>query len=200
MTSTPILIFPSSSESFIVYCNSSKIFLQVVAYDTRQLKVHERNYLTHDLEMEAMVFVLKVWRYYLFCSRFEVFGDHKSLKYLFDHKKLNMRQRRWLEFLKNYYFGLSYHPSKANAVVHALSMKFLHISMLMVRELKFIEKFRDLSLVFEMTPNTMKLGMLKLTSGILEEIRNRQKLDLGLIDRLVLINQGKEVDFRLHKN
>lgn len=75
----------------------------------------------------------------MFDSRFEVFRDHKSLKYLFDHKELNMRQGRWLEFLKDYDFSLSYHLDKANVVVDALSMKSLHMLTLMVRELEFIK-------------------------------------------------------------
>ncbi|RDX69439.1 Retrovirus-related Pol polyprotein from transposon 17.6, partial [Mucuna pruriens] len=83
---------------------------KVVAYTSRQLKVHERNYPTHDLELAAVVFTLKIWRHYLYGSKFEVFSDHKSLRYLFDQKELNMRQRRWLEFLKDYDFDLSYHP------------------------------------------------------------------------------------------
>jgi len=77
---------------------------QVVAYAASQLNVHEKNYLTHDLELAEVVFVLKILRYYLYCSKFEVFNDHKSLKYLFDQKELNIRQRRWLEFFKDYDF------------------------------------------------------------------------------------------------
>jgi len=95
--------------------------------------VHEKNYPTHDLELAAVVFVLKIWRYYLYGSKFEVFSDHKSLKYLFDQKELNMRQRWWLEFLKDYDFQLSYHPVKANVVADALSRKSLHMSALMVK-------------------------------------------------------------------
>src|SRR3954463_2659905 len=102
----------------------------------------------HDLELEV-VFVLKIWRRYLFDSIFEVFSDHKSLKYLFDKKELNMRQRRWLEFLKDYDFELNYYPGKANIVADALSRKSMHMSMLMVRELDLIEQFRDLCLVCE---------------------------------------------------
>ena len=81
---------------------------QVVAYASRQLKTHERNYPTHDLELVAVVFALKMWRHYLFGSKFEVFSDHKNLKYLFSQKELNMCQRRWLEFLKDYDCELSY--------------------------------------------------------------------------------------------
>ena len=105
---------------------------QVVAYASRHLRVHERNYLMHDLELAAMVFVLKIWRHYLFGSRFEVLSDHHSLKYLFDQKELNMMHMRWLKFLKDYDFGLSYHPGKANVIVDTLSRKSLHISMMMV--------------------------------------------------------------------
>ena len=108
---------------------------QVVAYASKQLKTHERNYPTHDLEFAAVVFNLKMWRHYLFGSKLEVFSDHKSLKYLFSKKELNMCQRRWLKFLKDYEFELSYHLDKANVVADALSRKFLHISALMVREL-----------------------------------------------------------------
>ncbi|KAI5436678.1 hypothetical protein KIW84_022983 [Lathyrus oleraceus] len=171
---------------------------QVIAYASRQLRVHERNYPTHDLELAAVVFVLKLWRHYLYASRFE--SDHKSLKYLFDQKELNMRQRRWLEFLKDYDFGLNYHPGKANVVADALSRKSLHMSMLMVKELDLIEQFRDLSLVCESTHNSVKLGMLKLTSGILDEIREGQKSDVLLVDKLTLVNQGQGGEFRVDEN
>jgi len=95
----------------------------VVAYASRQLIIHERNYPTHDLELAAIVFALKIWWHYLYGGKFEFFSDHKSLKYLFDQKELNMRQRRWMEFLKDYDFELHYHPGKANVVVDALSKK-----------------------------------------------------------------------------
>jgi len=107
--------------------------------------VHEKNYPTYDLELAAVVFVLKIWWHYLYGFKFEVSSDHKSLKYFFDQKELNMRQRRWLEFLKDYDFQLSYHPGKANVVADALSRKFLHMSALMVKELELIEQFQDLS-------------------------------------------------------
>jgi len=173
---------------------------QVVAYASRQLKIHERNYPTHDLELEVVVFVLKVWRHYLYGSRFEVFSDHKSLRYLFDQKELNMRQRRWMEFLKDYDFELNYHPGKANVVADALSRKSLHMSALMVKEMDLIEQFRDISLVCEVTPRSVRLGMLKLTSPVLQKIKEGQKADLGLVSQITLINQGEETDFKLDEN
>ena len=84
-----------------------------MAYGSRQLKNHERNYPTHDMELAAIVFSLKIWRHYLYCEQFEVFSDHKSLKYIFIQQNLNMRQRRWMEYLEDYEFTLHYHPSKA---------------------------------------------------------------------------------------
>jgi len=69
------------------------------------LKVHENNYPNHDLELVAVMFVLMIWGHYLYGSKYEVFSDHKSLKYLFAEKELNMRQRRWLEFFKDYNFS-----------------------------------------------------------------------------------------------
>ncbi|XP_050896958.1 uncharacterized protein LOC127103768 [Lathyrus oleraceus] len=140
LTTAPILILPNPEEPFVVYCDASKMGLRgvlmqngkVVAYASRQLRIHEKNYPTHDLELVAVVFVLKIWRHYLYGSRFEVFSDHKSLKYLFDQRELNMRQRRRLELLKDYDFGLNYHPGKANVVADALSRKTLHMSTLMI--------------------------------------------------------------------
>src|SRR3954467_14733939 len=208
LTSAPVLTFPNSGEPFVVYCDACLMGLggvlmqngKVVAYASRQLRIHEKNYPTHDLELAAVVFVLKIWRHYLYGSRFEVFSDHKSLKYLFDQKELNMRQRRWLEFLKDYDFNLSYHPGKANVVADALSRKTVHMSALMVKEMDLIEQFRDLSLVCEGTPTSVKLGMLKLTSGILEEIREGQKTDVELVDKLTLINQDKGGEFIIGEN
>ena len=96
---------------------------RVVAYGSRQLKNHEQNYPTHDMELAAIVFALKIWRHYLYDEQFEVFSDHKSLKYIFTQRDLNMRQRRWMEFLEDYDFTLHYHLDKENVVADALSRK-----------------------------------------------------------------------------
>ena len=96
---------------------------RVVSYGSRQLKNNEQNYPTHDLELAAIVFSLKIWRHYLYDEQFRVFSDHKSLRYIFTQRDLNMRQRKGMEYLEDYDFTLHYHPGKANVVVDALSRK-----------------------------------------------------------------------------
>jgi hypothetical protein len=98
---------------------------QVVSYASRQLRKHEENYPTHDLELAAVVHALKIWRHYLIGHRCEIYSDHKSLKYIFTQNDLNLRQRRWLELIKDYDLRINYHPGKANVVADALSrMKY----------------------------------------------------------------------------
>ena len=129
LTSAPILIVPDRGHGYTVYCDSSRAELgcvlmqskRVVAYGSCQLKNHEQNYPTHYMELAAVVFALKIWRHYLYGEEFEVYSDHKSFKYVFTQRDLNMRQRRWMEFLEDYDFTLNYHPGKANVVADALS-------------------------------------------------------------------------------
>ncbi|GKC60611.1 putative reverse transcriptase domain-containing protein [Tanacetum coccineum] len=131
LCSAPILALPEGSEDFVVYCDASHkglgaVLMQrekVIAYASRQLKVHEKNYTTHDLELGSVVFALKLWRHYLYGTRCTVFTDHKSLQHILDQKELNMRQRRWLELLSDYDCDIRYHPGKANVVADALSRK-----------------------------------------------------------------------------
>ncbi|GJS75252.1 putative reverse transcriptase domain-containing protein [Tanacetum coccineum] len=131
LCSAPILALPEGSENFVVYCDASHkglgaVLMQrekVIAYASRQLKVHEKNYTTHDLELGAVVFALKMWRHYLYGTKCVVFTDHKSLQHILDQKELNMRQRRWLELLSDYDCEIRYHLGKANVVADALSRK-----------------------------------------------------------------------------
>ena len=131
LTSPPILIVPDRVQGYTVYCDASRAELgcvlmqsrRVVAYGSRQLKNHEQNYPTHDMELAAVVFALKIWCHYLYGEEFEVYTDHKSLKYIFTQRDFNMRQRRWMEFLEDYDFTLHYHPGKENMVADALSRK-----------------------------------------------------------------------------
>ncbi|GJZ34372.1 putative reverse transcriptase domain-containing protein, partial [Tanacetum coccineum] len=126
-----ILALPEGNNDFVVYCNASHqglgaVLMQrekVIAYASRQLKPHEENYTTHDLELGAVVFTLKIWRHYLYGTKYTVFTDHKILQHILDQKELNMRQRRWLELLADYDCEIRYHPGKANVIVDALSQK-----------------------------------------------------------------------------
>ncbi|GJZ05894.1 putative reverse transcriptase domain-containing protein [Tanacetum coccineum] len=131
LCSAPILALPKGSENFMVYCDASRkglgaVLMQrekVIAYVSRQLKIHEKNYTTHDLELGAVVFALKMWRHYLYDTKCVMFTDHKSLQHILDQKELNMRQRRWLELLSDYDCEIRYHPRKANVMADALSRK-----------------------------------------------------------------------------
>ncbi|GJR46939.1 putative reverse transcriptase domain-containing protein [Tanacetum coccineum] len=131
IANAPILALPKGSENFVVYCDASHKGLgtmlmqneKVIAYASRQLKIHEKNYTTHDLELGVVVFALKMWRHYLYRTRCTVFTDHKSLQHILDKKELNMRQRRWLELLSDYDCDIRYRPGKANVVTDALSRK-----------------------------------------------------------------------------
>nr|GEV80899.1 retrotransposon protein, putative, Ty3-gypsy subclass [Tanacetum cinerariifolium] len=96
---------------------------KVIAYASRQLRTHEKNYLTHDLELGAVVFALRLWRHYLYGAKCTVFTNHKSLQHILDQKDLNMRQRRWIELLSDYDSEIRYNPRKANVVADALSRK-----------------------------------------------------------------------------
>ncbi|GJT83676.1 putative reverse transcriptase domain-containing protein [Tanacetum coccineum] len=96
---------------------------KAISYASLQLKIHEKNYTTHNLELGAAVFALKIWRHYLYGTKCTVFTDHKSLQHILDQRELNMRQRRWLELLSDYDGEIRYHPGKANVVADALSRK-----------------------------------------------------------------------------
>jgi hypothetical protein len=131
LTSAPVLVQPDNSKPFEVFCDASGTGLscvlvqegRVIAYASRALRPHEINYPTHDLELAAVVHALKIWRHYLMGNRCNIFTDHKSLKYIFTQSDLNMRQRRWLELIKDYDLEVHYHPGKANVVADTLSRK-----------------------------------------------------------------------------
>nr|GEX70677.1 putative reverse transcriptase domain-containing protein [Tanacetum cinerariifolium] len=131
LCSAPILDLPKGSENFIIYWDASHkglgaVLMQnekVIAYASRQMKIYKKNYTTHDLELGAVVFALKMRRHYLYRTSCTIFSDHKSLQHILDQKELNMRQRRWLELLSDYDCDIRYHPGKANVVADALSRK-----------------------------------------------------------------------------
>nr|GEX93239.1 putative reverse transcriptase domain-containing protein [Tanacetum cinerariifolium] len=140
LCSAPILALPEGSENFVVYCDGTDLMQRekVIANASCQLKLYEKNYTTYDLELEALVFGLKMWRHYMYGTKCIVFTDHKSFQYILDQKELNMRQCRWLEFLSDYDCEIRYHPRKENVVADALNRKE------MIKPLSWIPCFSDL--------------------------------------------------------
>jgi hypothetical protein len=133
---------------------------RVVAYSSRQLKIHEKNYPTHDLELAAVVHALKTWRHYLYGQKCDIYTDHKSLKYIFTQSELNMRQQRWLELIKDYELEIHYHLGKANVVADALSRKSqVHLMATYPMSYELAKEFDRLS-----------LGFLNSTQGVTVEL------------------------------
>ena len=131
LTEAPVLTQLTYGKEYVIFSDYSLnglgcVLMQegkVVAYASRQLKPHEKNYPTHDLELAVIVFALKIWRHYLYGEKCFIYTDHKSLKYLSSQWELNLRQRRWMELIKDYDCVIDYHPGKANVVADALSRK-----------------------------------------------------------------------------
>ncbi|KAA0037514.1 reverse transcriptase [Cucumis melo var. makuwa] len=162
-------------KEYVIYCDASRqglgcVLMQeekVIAYTSRQLKKHECNYPTHDLELAAVILALKIWRHYLFGEKCHIFTDHKSLKYIFDQKELNLRQRRWLELIKDYDCTIEYHPGKANVVADALKS------------------------------SGSLLSQFQVGSSLVAEIVGRQPEDSNLQKMLAKAKQGPEAEFEL---
>nr|GEZ32543.1 reverse transcriptase [Tanacetum cinerariifolium] len=178
LVSAPVLTFPSGSGGFQIYSDASKkglgcVLMQhgkVIAYASRQLKPYEVNYPTHDLELAAVVFALKNWRHYLYGESCDIFTDHKSLKYIFTQRELNMRQRRWLELLKDYDTNIQYHPGKANVVADALSRKSgmiagIRVEEEIIRDLERLKKLRRRTDTRLVVPNDASLREALLTEA-----------------------------------
>ncbi|GJZ94518.1 putative reverse transcriptase domain-containing protein [Tanacetum coccineum] len=131
LCNAPVLALPDGPKDFVVYCDASGIGLccvlmqrgKVIAYASRQLKIHEKNYTTHDLELGAVVFALKIWRHYLYGTKSVIYTDHKSLQHIFSQNELNMRRRRWIKLFSDYNCEIRYHHGKANVVADTLSRK-----------------------------------------------------------------------------
>ncbi|KAK8609334.1 hypothetical protein V6N13_061783 [Hibiscus sabdariffa] len=185
LTQAPVLVQPESGKDFAVYSDASHSGLgcvlmqegRVIAYASRQLRPHELNYPTHDLELAAVVFALKVWRHYLYGERCYIYTDHKNLKYLLTQKELNLRQRRWLELLKDYDCQIEYHPGKANVVADALSRKA-------------ITDLRSLFARMSLYDDGSLLAELQVKSTLAAEIRAKQLQDSSLLPVIKQVEQG----------
>ncbi|KAF8098618.1 hypothetical protein N665_0262s0006 [Sinapis alba] len=136
LTKTPVLVLPKPKIPYEVYADASGTRLgcvlmqegNVIAYASRQLRPHEVNHLTHNLELAAVVFTLKIWRSYMYGEKVQILTDHQSLKYIFTQADRNLRQQRWMELLADYNLGITYHPGKANQVEDSLSIRMSDIS------------------------------------------------------------------------
>jgi hypothetical protein len=183
LTIAPVLTMHNMERPFSIYCDTSSqglgcVLMQdshVVAYASRQLRKHEEKYPTHDLELVAVVHALKIWRHYIIGKRCEVYSDDKSLKYIFTQPDLNLRQRRWLELIKDYDLVINYHPDKANVVVDALSRRS-HLNMLATRELlpEFHTKFEKLNLGWVSNAEVVEI---EVDSTLEQDIRRGQLED-----------------------
>jgi len=183
LTTAPVLTLPDVHHSFDVYCDASRqgigwVLMQddkVVAYASRQLRPHEGNYPMHDLELAAVVHALKIGRHYLIGKKCQIFTDHKSLKYIFTQPDLNLRQRRWLELVKDYDLGINYHSGKSNVVDDALSGKPVGLNtILSTLPVELQEEIAQLHL------NIVEAGLastLEVTPTLEEEIRKSQPGD-----------------------
>ena len=190
LVEAPVLIQPTSGRDYTVYSDASRIGLgcvlmqdgKVVAYASRQLKPREQNYPTHDLELAVVVFALKILRHYLYGEKCRIYIDHKSLKYLLTQKDLNLRQRRWLELLKDYDCIIDYHPGKANVVANALSRK-----MISTLTLKIFD--------WRLAPDGALLAQLNMIPDLKQMIVNAQKNDAKLQEMAQLVSTGDKTDF-----
>ena len=186
LTSALVLTLPSGQDGYTVYCDASRqglgcVLIQhenVIAYASRQLKKHEKNYPTHDLELAAVVFALRIWRHYLYGVPCRIFTDHKSLQYLFTQKELNMRQRRWVDLIKDYECTIEYHPGKANVVADALGRKSTgSISHLKVVYLPKLVELRSLGVRLELTDKGALLATFHIRLVLIDRIRELQTQD-----------------------
>jgi hypothetical protein len=197
----PVLIMPDLQKNFDIYCDASRqglgcVLMQeghVIAYASRQLRKHELIYPTHDLESAAVVHALKIWRHYIMGTKCRIYTDHKSLKYIFTQKDLNLRQRRWLELIKDYDLEIHYHPGKANLVADALSRKGrVHAAIVTQLPNELAEDFERLN-----------LGIVAHTEGITikveptleQEIQKGQIGDAKIQEIKDLITEGRGPDF-----
>jgi hypothetical protein len=202
LTMAPVLILLDVHKPFSIYCDASYTGLgcvlmqegRVVAYSFRELKIHERNYPTPNPELAAVVHALKTWRHYLYGQKCDIYTDHKSLKYIFTQSELNMRQRRWLELIKDYELDIHYHLGKANVVADALSRKS-QVNMLAANPMLYelVKEFDRLNLGFL---NNTQGVTIELEPTLEQYIRKGQKDDEKINKIRQLIIDGKGKDFR----
>ena len=200
LTSAPVLTLPEGNEGFEVYNDASHqglgcVLMQqkgVVAYAFRHLKKHELNYPTHDLELAAVIFALKIWSHYLYGATCQIFTNHKSLKYLFTQKELNLRQMRWMELLKDYDCTIDCHPGKANVVADALSRKFTgSLAYMQTIQLPLMVKLRELGVELRMHASGALFASFQLRPILVDCILEAQLEDPYLMRMRKKVEEGE---------
>jgi len=158
------------------------------------------NYPTHILELPTtVVFALKIGRHYLYGERYEVYIDHKSLKYLYTQKELNMRQCRWLELLKDYDLTINYHPEKANVVAYALSRKSCNVAYLITSQMHILEDPQKMNIEVCLPGASLQLANLRVLPTLIDEIKAAQEKDPNLQKIRAAIEARTEPKFKIHK-
>ncbi|WVZ79890.1 hypothetical protein U9M48_027415 [Paspalum notatum var. saurae] len=203
LTTAPVLIMPDVQKPFIVYCDASRqglgcVLMQeghVVAYASRQLREHEQNYPTHDLELAAVVHALKIWRHYLMGKKTEIYTDHKSLKYIFTQPDLNLRQRRWLELIKDYDVNINYHPGKANVVADALSRKSYCSHLIAKARVLPQELYEECALFMFGILGHIDAVVLEVGATLEQDIRKGQQTDEKIQAIKQSIKEGRSSEF-----
>ncbi|KAK1644093.1 hypothetical protein QYE76_061898 [Lolium multiflorum] len=210
LTTAPVLAVPEPGKDYTVYCDASKnglgcVLMQdrkVIAYGSRQLKPHEHNYPVHDLELAAVVYALKSWRQFLYGSKCELYTDHKSLKYFFTQKELNMRQKRWLELIKDYDLKINYTPGKANVVADALSRKSTEnqpTEWEIPKELR--KELEEAQILFIQGDDKGSIATMRIMdemySDLKYEIIRKQADDLFIQEEIKRIGEGRPSEFHL---
>ena len=165
---------------------------RVIAYASCQLKKHETNYSTHDLELAAVVFALKIWRHYLYRETSRIFMNHKSLKYLLTQKELNLRQKRWLELIKDYELIIEYHPGKANVVADALSLKSsITLAHICTAYVPLLIDMKALRINLDYNGHGALLATFVVRPSLVEQIRGKQVQDEKLVKEVQKIMDGE---------
>ena len=169
-----------------------------MAYASRQLKKNELNYPTHDLELAAVISALKTWRHYLYGATYQIFTDHKSLKYLFTQKELNLRQRKWMELLKDYDCTIDYHPGKANVVADALSRKSTgSLAYMQTIQLSLMVELRELGVELRMHASGALFASFQLRPILVDRILKAQLEDPYLMSMRRKVEEGEQSDFAI---
>ena len=209
LTSTSVLTLPEGNEGFEVYSDASRqglgcVLMQhkrVVVYASRQLKKHELNYPTHDLELAAVIFALKTWRHYLYGATCQIFTNHKILKYLFTQKELNLRQRRWMELLKDYDCTIDYHPGKANVVADALSRKSTgSLAYMQTIQLPLMVELRELGVELRMHASRALFSSFQLRLILVDRILEAQLEDPYLMSMRKKVEEGEQSNFSIRED